>query len=101
VYWPDTIKKSESFSIPLVTLHNADEVQVIISKTSSTVSITYTALVEAGTINISTLSIAPLSASGTASIQCNFYKNSLQTINGNQINFRNVTSFIKTVQVRN
>ena len=101
VYWPDTIKKSENFTISLTGSHNADEVQILIAKSGSTVSITYTALTSAGLVNISAGSLSPLSTLNTAVIQCNFYKNNIQTIGGSLINFRNVTSFVKTVPVKN
>jgi hypothetical protein len=101
VYWPDTIKKSENFTISLTGSHNSDEVQVLISKSGTTTATSYTALATAGYINISSGSLAPLSVFTTAVIQCNFYKNNIQNINGRLINFRNVTSFIKTVPVKN
>lgn len=101
VYWPDTIKKSASFAIYLNGLRNADEVQVLIANTGAPSSITYTALVSAGQVSISAVGLSSLLTFNTAIIQCNFFKNNIQTIGGSQVNFRNITSFIKTVQVKN
>lgn len=101
VYWPDTIKKSQSFAITFTGLHSADEMQVLIFKSGSSSATSYTALTSAGSVNIPISGLTALATTTTAIIQCNFYKNNAQTIGTNLINFRTVTSFIKTVQVKN
>jgi len=101
VNWPDTIKKSEGFTISLTSLQRADEVKVLIANSDNTSPLTYTALTPAGSINISTLSIGSLQTTTTAVIQCDFFKNNIQNIGGSLVNFRNVTTFVKTVEVRN
>ena len=101
IYWPDTISKSTGFNVSLSGAHYADEIQVLISKSGSPPAATYTALVSAGNVSISNSAFTTLLTSTTAVIQCNFYKNNIQTAGTNQINFRNVTTFIKTVPVKN
>jgi hypothetical protein len=101
IYWPDTIKKSEGFTVSLSGLQQAKEVQLLISNSGNPSQLSYTALASAGSINVSTLSLASLQTNTSAVIQCNFFKNNIQTIGGTLVNFRNVTTFIKTVQVKN
>ncbi len=101
VYWPDTISKSQNFIVSLTGSHYADEVQVLISKSGSPAAASYTALTSAGAVTINASGFAALVTTSTAVIQCNFYKNNIQTVGTNQVNFRNITSFIKTVPVKN
>jgi hypothetical protein len=101
VSWPDTIRKTADFSITLTSLQRADEAKLYVSIAGGGLVQTYTALVSSGNINVGAASIAALSTSTQAIIQCDFFKNNIQTIGGKQINFRNVTSFVKTVEVRN
>jgi hypothetical protein len=101
VSWPDTIKKTSDFSITLTSLQRADEAKLYVSVAGGPLVQTYTALVSSGNINVSAVSIAALSTSTQAIIQCDFFKNNIQTIGGKQVNFRNVTSFVKTAEVKN
>ncbi|HRD37823.1 MAG TPA: hypothetical protein PLC65_04260 [Bacteroidia bacterium] len=42
-----------------------------------------------------------MSTSTNASIQTDLYRNNIQTINGVKMNFRNVTTYVKNVAVKN
>lgn len=100
-FWPDTIRKSTKFTIHFQGLNDGDEVELQISNSGATNAVTYTALAAAKSINVSTVSIAPLITSTTGVIQCTFYKNNIQTLNGTKVNFRNATAYVKTVKVLN
>lgn len=101
VYWPDTIKKTMGFNVSLTGLQQASEVEILIANSGGASVITHTSLTSAGSVNISTVSLAPIQTSTTAVIQCNFFKNNVQNIGGTLVNFRNVTTFVKTVEVKN
>lgn len=101
ISWPDTIRKTSDFSITLTSLQRADEAKLYISIAGGPLVQTYTALVSSGNINVTAAGIAALSTSTQAIIQCDFFKNNIQIIGGKQVNFRNVTSFVKTVGVTN
>jgi hypothetical protein len=101
VSWPDTIQKISGFSITLTSLQRADEAKLYISIAGGPLVQTYTTLVSSGSFSVSAAGISALSTSTQAVIQCDFFKNNIQTIGGKQVNFRNVTSFVKTVEVKN
>ena len=101
--WQDTISKSAGLMLSFNGVTNADEVMIYVDKAgSSTPAATGTLVLSATTgytFNPSTLT--SLSTATTAFIQVDFYRNNIQTINGKKMNFRNVTSYIKNVQVKN
>lgn len=100
VSWPDTIKKVQGFYITLTSLSRADEARLYVSSMGSPFAMSFTAMVAAGSISVSPNVLASLSTSTPAVLQCDFYKNNIQTIGGQQVNFRNVTTFLKTVEVK-
>jgi hypothetical protein len=99
--WPDTIQKSLGFKVYMKSIFNADEAELTIVSSGNNNPSTYTAMVAMGSINVSTVSLLALSTATTAVIQCSFYKNNVQSVAGTQINFRNVTTFVKNVVVKN
>lgn len=101
--WPDTLSKSAGFSIPLSGITNAAEAQIYISSVGSTTPALTASVVlgSGGSFNVSSSSLSSVSTSTSASIQIDLYRNNVQTINGVKMNFRNVTSYVKTVPVKN
>jgi hypothetical protein len=102
VYWPDTIKKSEGFFISFAGLQKASEAEIVIINYGSSSAITCSAATGAGNYSVAPSRLSSLLTSTAALLQCNFFTNNVQNIGGKLINFRNVTSYVKSnVQVKN
>lgn len=101
--WPDTLSKNAGLTIPLSGITNATEAQIYISSIGSTTPAFTGSLIigSNGYYNISSSSLSSVSTTTNASIQIDFYRNNIQTINGVKMNFRNVTSYIKNMPVKN
>jgi hypothetical protein len=103
IAWPDTIVKSAGLSLPLTGITNATEGKIYLSVTGSSVS-AGTATVLLGSLTSYSFppsALTALSTSTSAGIQIDFYNNNVQTINGKKMNFRNTTSYVKIVGVKN
>ena len=100
--WTDTISKSTALTLSLSGMTNMDEAYIHISNTnSSSPAATGTLLASTTNFSFSPSALSSLSTSTTVIIQIDIYKNNIQTISGKKINFRNVGTFVKTVQVKN
>lgn len=99
--WPDTIVKSSGLNIQLGGFSNTDEAKVFVSNIGSTSPIMVNLTTVTSSYSFSPSSITSLSTATTAVIQVDFYKNNIQSINGKTMNFRNVSTYVKTVQVKN
>lgn len=101
--WTDTISKSAGLTLPLTGITNATEARIYLSVTGATTTAGTGTVVlsSSSSFSFSPSSLSALSTATTAGIQIDFYRNNIQTINGKKMNFRNVTSYIKTVPVKN
>ncbi len=101
--WTDTISKSGGLTLPLTGIINATEARIYVSVTgATTTAATGTVILSSSSsYNFNASALSSLSTATTAGIQIDFYRNNIQTINGKKMNFRNVTSYIKTVPVKN
>jgi len=101
--WPDTITKSTGLTLSFNSVTDADEVMIYVDNAgSSTPAATGTLVLSSSTgYTFNASSVSALSTATTAFIQVDFYRNNIQTINGKTMNFRNVTSYIKNVGVKN
>ncbi len=101
--WPDTISKSGGLSIPLTGITDATEARIYLSVTGATTSAGGGTVVlsSSSSFSFNATALNSLSTSTTAAIQIDFYRNNIQTINGKKMNFRNTTSYIKTIPVKN
>ncbi|MGZ4086576.1 MAG: hypothetical protein ACXVPD_03885 [Bacteroidia bacterium] len=101
--WPDTIVKSQNLTLNLNGLSGADQVRLyIFSNTNSANSqITGASPAPAASISWVSSSLNALSTGTTATIQMEVYKNNIQTVNGELLNFRTTSVYLKTVSVKN
>ena len=79
-----------------------DEAYIIVgSPSTSTTVASGTLLASTTSYSFSPSSLSSLPTTTTAIIQIDIYRNNIQTINGKKMNFRNVATYVKTVQVKN